>query len=89
MGCPLCNPSLFTLKFDSLPQFYFLKQLKTIKKRAFPRKVREILVQYEKSNLGIQFPFEEDLFDTTVKEKKYKARKGILNTIRNERTEIQ
>ena len=28
MGCPLRNPSLFTLKFDSLPQFYFLKQLK-------------------------------------------------------------
>ena len=31
MGCPLRNPSLFTLRFDSLPQFYFLKQLKTIK----------------------------------------------------------
>ena len=29
MGCPLRNPSLFTLKFDSLPQFYFLKQLKS------------------------------------------------------------
>ena len=28
MGCPLRNPSLFTLKFDSLPQFYFLEQLK-------------------------------------------------------------
>ena len=27
MGCPLRNPSLFTLKFDSLPQFYFLKKL--------------------------------------------------------------
>ena len=29
MVCPLRNPSLFTLKFDSLSQFYFLKQLKT------------------------------------------------------------
>ena len=28
MGCPLRNPSLFTLKFDPLQQFYFLKQLK-------------------------------------------------------------
>ena len=28
MGCPLRNPSLFTLKLYSLPQFYFLKQLK-------------------------------------------------------------
>ena len=30
MGCPLFNVSLFTLKFDSLPQFYFLKQLKAL-----------------------------------------------------------
>ena len=30
MGCPLRNPSLFTLKFDSLPQFYYLKQLKAL-----------------------------------------------------------
>ena len=30
MGCPIRNPSLFTLKFDSLPQFYFLKQSKTL-----------------------------------------------------------
>ena len=29
MGCALRNPLLFTLKFDSLSQFYFLKQLKT------------------------------------------------------------
>ena len=28
MGCSLRNPSLFTLKFDYLPQFCFLKQLK-------------------------------------------------------------
>jgi len=30
MGCPFRNPSLFTLKFDSLSQFYFLKQLKAL-----------------------------------------------------------
>ena len=30
MDCPLRNPLLFTLKFDSLPTFYFLKQLKTL-----------------------------------------------------------
>ena len=30
MGCPLRSPLLFTLKFDSLPQFYFLKQLKAL-----------------------------------------------------------
>ena len=30
MGCPFHNPSLFTLKFDSLPQFYFLKQLEAL-----------------------------------------------------------
>ena len=30
MGCPLRNPLLFTLKFDSFPQFDFLKQLKTL-----------------------------------------------------------
>ena len=30
MGFPLRNPSLFTLKFDFLPQFYFLKQLKAL-----------------------------------------------------------
>ena len=30
MGCPLRNPSLFMLKFDSLPEFYILKQLKTL-----------------------------------------------------------
>ena len=29
MGCPFRNPSLFALNFDWLPQFYFLKQLKT------------------------------------------------------------
>ena len=34
MGCPLPNPSLFTLKFDSLPQFYFLKQIKAFAKNA-------------------------------------------------------
>ena len=35
MGCPLRNPSLFTLKFDSLPQFYFLKQLKAFLKNVW------------------------------------------------------
>ena len=30
MGCPLRNPWVFTLKFDSLPEFYFLKQLETL-----------------------------------------------------------
>jgi len=30
MGFPLRNPSLFTIKFDSLLQFYFLKQLKIL-----------------------------------------------------------
>jgi len=36
-------------------------------------------VQYEKPNVGIQFLFEEDLLNTTVKEKKTKSRKGIIN----------
>jgi len=44
-------------------------------------KVQEILVLYEKPDVGIQFPFDEDLFNTMAKkkQKKTKERKDILN----------
>jgi hypothetical protein len=40
--------------------------------RAFPRKVREILVQYEKPNVGIQFPLDNEIFVSAVKVKNTK-----------------
>jgi hypothetical protein len=43
--------------------------------RAFPRKVREILVEYEKPNVGVQFPFDDEIFVSLVRVKRTKREK--------------
>ena len=50
MGYPLRNPSLFALKFDSLPQFCFLKELKAF------------LNNWKSRALFIEFLFPHDIF---------------------------
>jgi hypothetical protein len=55
--------------------------------RAFPHKIREILVHYEKQNVRIQFRFDDDLFNITTKEKKTKKEK--INIKRNYSKETQ
>jgi hypothetical protein len=52
--------------------------------RAFPRKNREILVQYEKPNVGIQFPFDNELFVSAVRIKKTKRDKRNIKRTYNE-----
>ena len=43
--------------------------------RVFPRKVREILVEYEKPNVRVQFPFDDEIFVSAVRIKKTKREK--------------
>ena len=94
-GCPLLSASLFTLKFDSLSQLYFLKQWNfSVKSKALvrvqPLSYTEYFPFILRFNVALYFQLKKTLFFNLISER-FLTNSGAnlaLSTWKNEKKYI-